>query len=291
MDQPTRAMTISELSLLSNIPLSTIKFYIRQSLIPGPEKTRGTKAYYGSRHLHRLQLIKKIQTEGNMPLAKVKEIISMIEDGENHQHLENSADSLNTKNEIIASAIQVFQEKGYEKATIADIVTAARIGRSTFYKNFKNKKDLFIEGIKSIIFSEVQKGSPDEREEIREEIKDEKDILTVFDRNAKAYFNVNPLWIDMVNLLRAAAINDPEEFVDRLDEVIHLKISLLKKGIENGIKQGLYRDINATLMAVMIMGMQDYHDYLSRSREKDGTALEKQYDEAKDIILYGILKR
>ncbi len=287
MDQPTKAMTISELSLLSNVPLSTIKFYIRQSLIPRPEKTRGTKAYYGSRHLHRLQLIKKIQTEGNIPLAKVKEIISMIEDDENYQHLENSAESLNTRNEIIASAIQVFQERGYEKTTIADIVTAARIGRSTFYKNFKNKKDLFIEGIKSIIFSEVQKGSPDEREEIR----DEKDILTVFDRNAKAYFNANPLWIDMVNLLRAAAINDPEEFVDRLDEVIHLKISLLKKGIENGIKQGLYRDINATLMAVMIMGMQDYHDYLSRSREKDGAALEKQYDEAKDIILYGILKK
>ncbi len=285
MDQPIKAMTISELSSLSSIPLSTIKFYIRQSLVPGPEKTRGTKAYYGSRHLHRLQLIKKIQTEGNMPLSKVKEILSMIEDGENGRHLENRAHNLNTKNEIIASAIQVFRETGYEKATIAEFVAAARIGRSTFYKNFKNKKDLFIECIKSIIFSEVQKGGPDEWEEIR----DEKDIVTVFDRHAKAYYNVNPLWIDMANLLRAAAINDPDEFVDRLDEVIHLKISLLKKGIENGIKRGLYREINATLMAVMILGMQDYHDYLSR--ERGGASLEKQYDEAKDIILYGILKK
>jgi len=289
MDQSRKArsvsMTISELSSLSNIPLSTIKFYIRQSLVPGPEMTRGTKAYYGSKHLHRLQLIKKIQTEENMPLAKIKKIISMIEEGENSRNAEDALNNLHIKNEIIASAIGVFREKGYEKATIADIVAAARIGRSTFYKNFKNKKELFIECFKSIIFSEMQKGGPEERDEI----KDEKDILKVFDKHAKAYFNVNPLWINMVNLLRAAAINYPDEFVDRLDEVIHLKINLLKKGLENGIKRGLFREINATLMAVMLLGMQDYHDYLSRDMKE--TDLEKLYDEAKDIILYGILKR
>jgi len=285
MEEPRRSMTISELSSLAAIPLSTIKFYIRQSLLPGPRKTRGTKAYYDSTHLHRLRLIKKIQTEGNLPLSKIKEILDMIEDSEEGGDRVRAADNETTKNEIITSAINVFREKGYEKATIADFVVAARIGRSTFYKHFKDKKDLFIESVKQIMFSEVQKGEPDEIEEIR----DEEDILRVFNRNARAYHNANPLWIDMVNLLRAAAINDPEEFAEKLDEVIHLKIRLLERALEKGIQRGLFREMNPTLMAVMLLGLQDYHDYLARVM--DGKTLEEKYDEVTDIILYGIMKR
>ena len=51
----------------------------------------------------------------------------------------------------------------------------------------------------------------------------------------------------------------------------------------------MFREINPTLMAVMLLGLQDYHDYLSR--DTDGKPLEERYDEATDIILYGILKR
>ena len=285
MEEASRAMTISELSSLSDLPLSTIKFYIRESLVPGPKKTRGTRAYYDAGHLHRLRLIKKIQTEGNLPLSKIKEIIGMIEDGERTRGKDRAEDSTAVQDGIVTSAIQVFREKGYEKATIADMVATARIGRSTFYKHFRDKKGLFIECVKQIIFKEMKKGEPDEVDEIH----DEEDILRVFDRHAKAYYNVNPLWIDMVNQLRAAAINEPQEFAGELDEVIHLKISLLKRGLEKGIQRGLFREINPTLMAVMLLGLQDYHDYLSR--DTDGKSLEERYDEATDIILYGILKR
>ena len=285
MEEARRAMTISELSSLSDIPLSTIKFYIRESLVPGPKMTRGTRAYYDAGHLHRLRLIKKIQTEGNLPLSKIKEIIGMIEDGERTRGKDGAEDSTVVRDGIVTSAIQVFREKGYEKATIADMVAAARIGRSTFYKHFRDKKGLFVESVKQIIFKEMKKGEPDEVDEVR----DEEDILRVFDRHAKAYYNVNPLWIDMVNQLRAAAINEPQEFAGELDEVIHLKISLLKRGLEKGIRRGLFREINPTLMAVMLLGLQDYHDYLSR--DTDGKSLEERYDEATDIILYGILKR
>ena len=288
MEEARKAMTISELSSLSDLPLSTIKFYIRESLVPGPKKTRGTRAYYDESHLHRLRLIKKIQTEGNLPLSKVNEIIGMIADSERTRGRDKAEDSAAAKSEIVTSAIQVFREKGYEKATIADMVAAARIGRSTFYTHFRDKKGLFIECVKQIIFKEMKKGEKGEPDEV-DEVHDEEDILRVFDRHAKAYYNVNPLWIDMVNQLRAAAINEPQEFEDELDEVIHLKINLLKRGLEKGIRRGLFREINPTLMAVMLLGLQDYHDYLSR--DTDGKSLEERYDEATDIILYGILKR
>jgi AcrR family transcriptional regulator len=278
-------MTVSELASLSAIPLSTIKFYIRENLIPRPKKTRGTRAYYDSRHLSRLKLIKKIQAEGNVPLARIREIVGLIDDGVVAEIGARSRGGAEVRGEIVTSAIAVFREKGYEKTTIADIVAAAQMGRSTFYSNFKNKKDLFIECVRAIIFSEMQNGDGGGIDEIR----DEQDILSIFEKHAKAYYNVNPLWVDMVRVLRAAAINDPQEFADSLDEVVHLKIDLLKRGLEKGIQRGLFREINATLMTVMLLGLQDYHGYL-RKALNDRT-LDELYDDAKDIILYGILKR
>ena len=285
MAHTTRGMTISELASLSTIPLSTIKFYIRESLIPRPNKIRGTRAYYDARHLNKLRLIKKIQSEGKVPLSKIKEIISLIDDGDRleGQRVDQGGEAL--RDAIVTSAIGVFRQKGYEETTIADIVAAARIGRSTFYKNFRDKKELLVECLEHIIFTEVGDPGPD----TTDEIEDEGDALAVFDRQARPYCELNPLWVDMVKLLRAAAINHPEDFADRLDEVVHLKIDLLKRGIEKGIRRGLFREVNATLMTVMLLGLQDYHGYLEKtSNEK---TLEDLYGDAKDIILYGILKR
>ncbi len=282
MKQIKKEMAISELSDLSGIPISTIKFYLRKDLIPKPSKERGTRAYYSLKHLDRLKLIKKIQHEGNIPLEKIKGIIKLIDEGENRQDEKVAPVNPDIKPEIIYSATKLFREKGYEKVTIADIVQAARIGRSTFYKHFNNKKELFIACIKKIIFREM-------KDVATEDIKEEKNILIVFDKHAKAYYNANQLWLDMVDQLRAAAINDPEEFAEKLQEVIHLKMDLLKRGLENGIRQGLFRNINASLMAAMLLGIQDYADYISS--DKDEKSLEQQYEEAKDIILHGILKK
>jgi AcrR family transcriptional regulator len=281
----TTGMTISELSNLSTIPLSTIKFYIRESLIPRPRKIRGTRAYYDSRHLHRLKLIKKIQSEGRVPLSKIREIIDLIDDGERAEKERGRPTETDLTREIVTSAIEVFRQKGYEKATIADIVASARIGRSTFYKHFDDKKSLLVECVKTIIFTEIRDPGPD----AIDEIEDEKDILAAFDRYAKAYYTFNPLWLDMVKLLRAAAINHPDEFADRLDEVVHLKIDLLRRSIEKGIQRGWFREVNATLMTVMLLGLQDYHGYLEKTLK--GKTLEQLYDDAKDIILHGILKK
>jgi len=45
--------------------------------------------------------------------------------------------------QIIRAAEKVFAEKGYHKANIADIAGELKIGHGTFYRYFKNKREIF----------------------------------------------------------------------------------------------------------------------------------------------------
>jgi AcrR family transcriptional regulator len=47
------------------------------------------------------------------------------------------------KNQIIEAAAQIFSQKGYSGAIMADIAIQANIGKGTIYEYFKSKEDLF----------------------------------------------------------------------------------------------------------------------------------------------------
>ncbi len=275
-------MKISELSARSEVPVSTIKFYIRKELLPKPTKTAGTQGFYTAKHLDRLKLIQKIQKEGNMSLEKIREITGMIDASEEREKRENKQGASNQGAEIVQAATALFREKGYEAVTIADIVDAARIGRSTFYKNFGNKKDLFIECIREIIHGE---GIPEVVPDIPET-----DGFRFFDRSAEAYFRESPVWRDMIKMLRAAAINDPAEFEKTLEEALQLKVEVFQKRIQTSVEQGFMREVNRELLAVMLLGIQDYcSEYLSKGQFDEPPA--RILEGVKDILLYGIRKK
>ena len=88
MTRDRKKMKISELSARSEVPVSTIKFYIRKELLPKPTKTAGTQGFYTAKHLDRLKLIQKIQKEGNVSLQKIREITGMIDASEEREKRE-----------------------------------------------------------------------------------------------------------------------------------------------------------------------------------------------------------
>ena len=58
---------------------------------------------------------------------------------------EVTADQIKTKREaILAAAREVFAEKGFHAAGIADIATRLDVGHGTIYRYFKNKLDIFL---------------------------------------------------------------------------------------------------------------------------------------------------
>lgn len=72
-------MKISELSELSGVPVATVKFYIREGLLPRGETVSATRAEYGEEHLARLRLIAALADVRGLPLARVREVLALID--------------------------------------------------------------------------------------------------------------------------------------------------------------------------------------------------------------------
>lgn len=73
-------MKISELSHETNVSIPTIKYYIREGLVPPGTRTAKTQANYGPEHIRRLRLIRTLVDVGEVPLASIGHILAVIDD-------------------------------------------------------------------------------------------------------------------------------------------------------------------------------------------------------------------
>jgi DNA-binding transcriptional MerR regulator len=80
-DLPSEAsLTIDDLSARTGIPSRTIRFYQASGALPPPEK-RGRVAYYGERHVERLELIGNLQDRG-LQIRAIRDLALRIDRGE-----------------------------------------------------------------------------------------------------------------------------------------------------------------------------------------------------------------
>ncbi|MFI5845710.1 MerR family transcriptional regulator [Catenuloplanes sp. NPDC051500] len=74
-------MRISELSRRTGTPVGTIKFYLRERLLPPGQPTNRNQASYGERHVNRLRLIRTLTVMAGLDLSSVRLLLNSIEDG------------------------------------------------------------------------------------------------------------------------------------------------------------------------------------------------------------------
>lgn len=68
-------MRISELARESGVPLATVKFYLREGLLPAGRRTSATQAVYDQEHLDRLRLVRALTETAGLSLARVRSIL------------------------------------------------------------------------------------------------------------------------------------------------------------------------------------------------------------------------
>lgn len=73
-------MWLGELSTCSGVPIPTIKYYLREALLPRGDGSGPARASYDERHLDRLRLIRALVGVGGMPIARVREVLAAVDD-------------------------------------------------------------------------------------------------------------------------------------------------------------------------------------------------------------------
>ena len=79
-------MWMSELSARSGVPVATVKYYLREGLLPAGEATGATRAVYGDEHVRRLRLIRALVDVGGLRLAEVRRVVEAVDDQTSSLH-------------------------------------------------------------------------------------------------------------------------------------------------------------------------------------------------------------
>lgn len=80
MNAPTsERLKMAEFARRSGVPTATIKHYVREGLLPEPERTSRNMAYYDAGLIPRVKAIKKLQRSLHLPLRVIGPMLDRLE--------------------------------------------------------------------------------------------------------------------------------------------------------------------------------------------------------------------
>lgn len=114
-------MRIGELSRRSGVSIPTIKFYLRESLLPAGVATAANQAEYAEAHVQRLQLIRAMIDAGRLSVARTREILGALDSGTLAPH-----DLLGVAHDAVTRPIRGDRDDPEFRAARAEVEALAR---------------------------------------------------------------------------------------------------------------------------------------------------------------------
>lgn len=189
--------------------------------------------------------------------------------------------ALDTRDEILKSAIQLFSQKNYHAVTMIEISKGAGVSKGTLYWYFDSKEELFREialaGL-DYFYNEFEKIA-------------QKDIKT----DDKIYQIICFVLITLVEHLNMLDVfrNNVElislEFKSEIKKSHQKNIDIVADIIEQGISEGVIKSENPNDMAVMILSVL----FTPQTKElvDDNSKIEKKVDFIYNFIMNGINRK
>ena len=72
-------LRMAELSAQGGVPIPTIRFYMREGLVPAGTLTSPNQAVYDQAHVRALKLVRTLVEVGGLPIAAVREVLAHIQ--------------------------------------------------------------------------------------------------------------------------------------------------------------------------------------------------------------------
>jgi AcrR family transcriptional regulator len=206
---------------------------------------------------------------------------------------------MDTKDRIVASAIEVFAARGKFGARMEEIAERARVNKAMLYYYYSSKENLYRESLRTIIsrnFTEVFQTF------LREAARDGKpeDLIETLSRTYYRVFSRRPTF---TRILIEAVANEPGEAQKILrslkeeSDLIHPErvLALFK----SRIARGEYRNVDPRQVLVSIIGMNLIYflarpiaEVLLELDVEDEKAFQKKREESViDLLLHGIMRK
>lgn len=74
-DDEVERVKMSKLARMSGVPAATIKHYVKEGLLPEPQRTSRNMAYYSVALVPRIRAIKELQSTRYLPLKVIKDVL------------------------------------------------------------------------------------------------------------------------------------------------------------------------------------------------------------------------
>lgn len=143
--------TIRDLERVSGVTRTTIHFYLRQGLLPRPQKTAASRSLYTDEHVKVLEEIAELKRQG-LSLLEIERELQPSLDRTNEAEVDLAAqEHERMHNEILAVAAREFATKGYKNTHVTTIMRRLGITATVFYGHFSSKRRLLAECVTTLM--------------------------------------------------------------------------------------------------------------------------------------------
>lgn len=259
-NQGRKLLKIKQISQASGVSTSAINYYVRMGLLPPPIKTFPNMAYYDEAYVHMISYIKRLQTDKNLPLKRIKELMdkkvqiwnelgegalnSTLELAETIESERQAPD--NVRSSIIAAGMRVFAKDGVFRAKIMDIAREAGVSVGEFYNHFSGKEDLFLEIAEAYVMRFRQE---------EKSLAGESNMLEQLKKSIPISFKHIVQNRELFSLILEESLLDDITYESKIRRLQDLITGDLVRLLERGKREGTLKVSDPTVIAHALMGM------------------------------------
>lgn len=202
-----------------------------------------------------------------------------------------------TRDKIIAAALDVFAVRGKHGARMEEIASKAAVNKALVYYYFNSKDNLFRE-VLMLIMEHMYRSILEVAGRVEPQTEDPLDRIRRMVLSHFEAFSKNEAYAKV--FLQAVAV-DPEDVQEALHRLRKdhswMNSQTLVAFLEEGKKRGLFRDINAQQVLISLMGMNMIH-FIGKPMAKalfdapvedDEKFVKERGESIVDLLLHGIV--
>jgi TetR/AcrR family transcriptional regulator, cholesterol catabolism regulator len=185
-----------------------------------------------------------------------------------------------TRDDILQSAAQVFRQKGFHGASMADIAEAVSLQKASLYHHFGSKQEILLELLDRALemvtahMAEVMQGDVSTEEKLR---------LAM-----RAYLKTLSEQADLVSVLLLEFRSlDPELYTRHIPNRDRFE-QMWRDLIQQGVADGTFACENIPLTARGLFGLMNWT--ITWYRQDGKMSIEQIADHFADVFLHGLMK-